>query len=479
MKMKKPGRKYRFLLVLLLPALVILWIGLRDSRSPGEDMETEQAETGQAQDPLEENKDPGNLLRFDFGEGDPIAGYRKATPEDRFSGGKSFGFLSGEPLEAGQMEAYRDGDSDYLGSPGVFLFLAGVPEGNYDVKITVAGTGSHPRLTLKAESRRLMARDLEIKNGEVRTFEFTTNVRFPETPSGKRVRLKPREIGHLNWDRQLSVEFGGQDFGIASLEISPNQGAVTVFLAGNSTVTDQRSEPYSAWGQMLPAFFKPRLVSVANHAESGEALKSFLAENRLEKLLSQVRPDDYVFIQFAHNDQKPQSSAYAAPFTDYQYYLKQYISEIRNLGAVPVLVTPMLRRVFNQEGKVINTHGDYPEAMRQVAREEEVVLLDLFEMSRVLYEALGEEGSKKFFVHFPAGTFPGQEEALKDDSHHSTYGAWQLAKCVVKGIRQSHMELAFNLRDGLPEYDPAHPDPFNAWDLPLSPDIDLITPEGR
>jgi lysophospholipase L1-like esterase len=277
----------------------------------------------------------------------------------------------------------------------------------------------------------------------------------------------------------LSIEFSGHRPAVSSIEVSPNDSAVTVFLAGNSTVTDQRYEPYSAWGQMLPRFFKPGFVSVANHAESGEALKSFIGENRLEKLLSEIRPGDYVFIQFAHNDQKTQSSAHSAPFTDYKELLKRYIIEARNKGAIPVLVTPMLRRNFDGEGRVVNTHGDYPEAMRQVAEEEQVAMIDLFGMSRTLYEALGPEDSKSLFVHYPAHTFAGQEEELKDNTHHSTYGAYELSKCIVQGIRDNHLELADYLVEGLPEFDPAHPDPFSSWNLPLSPVVNLATPEGR
>jgi lysophospholipase L1-like esterase len=239
--------------------------------------------------------------------------------------------------------------------------------------------------------------------GEITTVMFTTNVRYPDLGDGRTVSLKPREIGHFNLDKRLTIEFNGDRPCTCAMEITPNDSAITVFLAGNSTVTDQRYEPWSAWGQMLPRFFKPGSVSVANHAESGEALKSFIAENRLEKLMGMIRPGDYLFIQFAHNDQKPESSAYVEAFTGYKEYLKRYIDETRRRGANPVLVTAMLRRNFNDLGEVINTHGDYPAAMRQVSDEENVPLIDLFEMSRILYEALGPEDSRKLFVHYPAG----------------------------------------------------------------------------
>ncbi len=482
---KQTGKRYLWLL-LLIPGVIVPWIVLKREAGPAENNgSTEYMEEPAGMDPEAEsgNGHEGTLC-FDFGDNQAREGCRRVGPEQSYSEDASCGFVAGFTLESFEMPEKEDGETEAGGTDFIlgrepFLFLADVPEGNYDVKITAVGTGQGSRLTLKAESRRLMIRDAWIPAGEVRELVFTTNVRYPETRSGNRVRLKPREIGHLNWDRQLSVEFGGLNPAVAELEISPNEGAMTVFLAGNSTVTDQRCEPYSAWGQMLPVFFKPRLVAVANHAESGEALKSFVAENRLEKMLDQVRPGDCVLIQFGHNDQKPQSTAYSAPFTDYQYYLRQYIMEVRNLGATPVLVTPMLRRNFNEEGIVINTHGDYPEAMRQVAETEGVVLIDLFAMSKTLYEALGPEGSKKLFVHYPAGSFPGQEEELKDDSHHSTYGAYELARCVVEGIRGSGLELAGYLRDEIPPFDPARPDPFDQWQLPLSPYLETTGPEGK
>ena len=435
-------------------------------------------EGGQARNPQtgsgsRQEVGPG-IQRFDFGTGEPKAGFVKVGPGDEFSEEKGFGFIEVSPLSTVRMSGPGEpgsepGDRDFIFSERPFLFLVNVPEGNYLVRVTAGGVNGDSRLTLKAESRRLMAMNELVPEGESRTIEFSTNVRYPEIDSGLVVRLKPREIGHLDWDRQLSVEFSGTNIAISSVEIVPDDKAITVYLAGNSTVTDQRYEPYSAWGQMLPVFFKPGMVSVANHAESGEALKSFVSENRLEKLMKNVHQGDYLFIQFGHNDQKTNSSAYAAPFGDYQEYLRKFIREARIRGMIPVLVTPMLRRKFDEEGHVINTHGDYPKAMRQVAEEEMVGLIDLFQMSKELYEALGPEESKKLFVHYPAGSFPGQEQELKDDSHHSSYGAYELARCVVKGIREDLPELSLALRHDVPKFDPAHPDPFSSWHLPVDP----------
>jgi hypothetical protein len=109
--------------------------------------------------------------------------------------------------------------------------------------------------------------------------------------------------------------------------------------------------------------------------------------------------------------------------------------------------------------------------MRQTAREEHVPLIDLFKMSAELFESLGVEGSKNAFVHYPAGTFPGQNEALKDDSHFSNYGAYELAKCVVEGIRSNQLDLKRYLVDDVQTFHPNHPDSFYDWNLPVSPPI--------
>jgi lysophospholipase L1-like esterase len=241
---------------------------------------------------------------------------------------------------------------------------------------------------------------------------------------------------------------------------------VTVYLAGDSTVTNQEHEPWCAWGQMLPRFFGPG-VAVANHAHSGEALISFAAERRLDKIAETIKAGDYLFVQFAHNDQKP-GGAHADPATTYPKQLRRYIGVARKVGATPVLVTSMHRRRFDEAGKLVNTLGDYPDAVRRVAREEKVPLVDLNALSRTFYEALGPDQSKRAFVHFPANTFPDQPQALKDDTHFSDYGAYELARCVVEGIRSAVPGLAKRLAPDAAPFDPACPDPFETFMLPAS-----------
>src|SRR5438045_2284525 len=147
----------------------------------------------------------------------------------------------------------------------------------------------------------------------------------------------------------------------------------------------------------------------------------------------------------------------------------KYINAARERRAIPVLVTSMHRRNFDDQGKIVNTLGDYPEAMRQLSKQENIPLIDLNRMSKELYEALGPEGTLKAFVHYPAGTFPGQDKELKDDTHFNSYGAYELARCVIQGIKASKLPVAKYLADEVAGFDPNHPDSVDNWYLPASP----------
>lgn len=353
-----------------------------------------------------------------------------------------------------------------------FFFSLSVPEGNYRVTARLGSTAEACVTTIKAESRRLMAENVATPAGQFRDAVFTVNVRnfrvpAPEknAPGGDQVRLNDREQGVLHWDDKLTLEFNNRRPCLNKLDIVPVE-VPTVFLAGDSTVTDQPREPTTSWGQMLTAFFDPA-VAIANHAESGETLKSFLTGLRLDKILSQMKKGDYLFIQFGHNDQKanwPQT--YVEPFTTHKAYLKAFIAEARRRGAIPVLVTPMQRRNFDGS-KIRNTLGDFPDSVRETAKEENVPLIDLTKMSIAFYEALGPEKSP---LAFSGG---------RDVTHHSAYGAYELAKCVVEGIRANHLDLARYIVPDYRTFDPAHPDPPEEFRVPASPGRANQAPRGN
>lgn len=349
------------------------------------------------------------------------------------------------------------------------------PEGNFLVTVKLGNAKAAAVTAVKAEARRLMLFPVATRAGQSVTRRFVVHTRTPFITPTEQVHRKPREMGDLDWDHKLTLEFTGRDPGILAVSIEP-ASVPTIYIAGDSTVVDQQKAPWAAWGQILPAFFNDK-VSVADEAESGETIRSFVGEKRLDKVMSTIRSGDYLFIQFAHNDQKPGPGF--VPIAQYKAYLCHYIALARAKGAHPVLVTSMNRRRFNAQGQIVQTLGDYPNAMRQVARQQHVPLIDLNAMSRTLFDAMGPQGTLRAFVHFPANTFPDQRKALADNTHFTSYGALELAKCVVQGIREDHLPIAKDIRPGIPQFNPAHPDPPAVWTLPFDPFVSAKTPYER
>ena len=357
-----------------------------------------------------------------------------------------------------------------------FFFSVGATDGDYKVTVVLGGAQASTN-TVRAESRRLMVFERKVAAGGSDTETFVVNVRLPAIAGADiDVRLKPREIGALDWDNKMTLEFNGEHPSVRSITVEPVANVPTVYIAGDSTVVDQDKEPWAAWGQMLPVFMTAQ-VAIANEAESGETIKSFVGERRYAKVMSTIRKGDYLVIQFAHNDQKPGGGF--VPIPEYKALMKKFIDEAQARGATTILVTAMNRRKFDDAGRIQQTLGDYPQATRDVASDEHVGLIDLNAMSKTLFEAMGPEGTLKAFVHFPANSFPGQAEELKDDTHFNPYGAYELAKCVVESIREQHLVLEPYLKRGIPAFDPAHPDAVAEWHLPASPALSVETPYGR
>jgi lysophospholipase L1-like esterase len=418
---------------------------------------------------------PQTAFKFDFGPGRVAPGYTQVLPNTIYTDALGYGLEPGATvtgIDRGGTDILRN---DFLTSNRPFSFSVKVPEGNYDVTIIFGDFGGESVTTVKAETRRLMLERVHTGPGQFETRTFTVNVRNSQVPpppanapGGTQVRLNNREQGALHWDDKLTLEFNNTRPCVAAVEITKVEDAVTVFLAGDSTVTDQPGEPGNSWGQMLPRFFGPG-VAVANHAESGETLKSFITGVRLDKVLGQMKRGDYLFIQFGHNDQKQQwPQTYVEAFTTYKAYLKAFIAEARLRGATPVLVTPMNRRTFDSNGKITNSLGDYPEAMRQTAKEENVALIDLNAMSKTLYEALGVDKAPLAF----AGNG-------RDATHHNNYGSYELTRCVVEGIKANKLGLAKFLVDDVPPFDPSHPDPIESFKVPASPPRTTRPPTGN
>ena len=411
---------------------------------------------------------PGSGMKFSFG-AVPRAGFTQVSTSA--AGGAAY--IHGGTVKVGD---------EYVTSGKPFYFSVRVPEGNYNVKITLGDKAGTSDAAIRAECRRMMVNRVTTSQGEVKEVRFTLHIRDSMIRNGSaltRVRLKPRESAYLHWDDKLTLEFNGPQPKVRTIEISPAASdVVTVFLAGNSTEVDQAEEPYTAWGQMIPSFFQPGKVAVANYAESGESLSSFIGERRFDKELSLMKAGDYAFVQFGHNDQKQRSPGVGA-FTTYKKDLIYFITEVRKKGAFPVLVTSMQRRSFDSTGKIKETLGDYPEAVRQTAKEEKVPLIDLNAMSKTMYEAWGPVESIKAFVHFEANAYPGRTQAVKDDTHFSPFGAYEIARIMVKGIKESVPSLAKYLKKDAGDFDPSHPDHVASFYWPLSPAMATAKPDGN
>ncbi len=216
-----------------------------------------------------------------------------------------------------------------------------------------------------------------------------------------------------------------------------------IFLAGDSTMADKPLDlPERGWGMALAEVCRDPAM-VRNHAMNGRSSKSFIDEGRWDKLTTDLRAGDYVIVQFSHNDEKKEDpKRYTDPATTFRDNLRRLIRETRAKGATPILATPVARRKFSAAGKIISSHGAYPDALRAVAREEKVPLLELERATTEWLESVGDEPSKNFFMWIAPGTHPKIPEGRKDDTHFNAAGARKVAELAVAEIRAQQLPLA-------------------------------------
>lgn len=354
-----------------------------------------------------------------------------------------------------------------------------VPDGNYKVTVVLGSKKKAGKTVVRAENRRLMVDEVATKKGQFKTVEFVVNKRTPEIEKGKRVKVKDREKNYNTWDNAINLEFTGAAPAVKEVKIERDTTATTIFLCGNSTVVDQPYEPWASWGQMIPRWFGPE-VAISNNAESGLTAGSFLGSYRLDKILTMMKKGDYVICEFGHNDQKEKMAGVGAWY-NFSYYLKIFIDKVRAKGGNIIFVTPTQRRRFDDatHSKILETHGDYPDAMRAVAKREGVPVIELHDMTRTFFETLGYENSKKALVHYPANTFPGQDKPLADNTHFNPYGAYEIAKMVVMGMKQLNLPIVKYLRSDWKDFNPAQPDDYNKFVWYNSVQQDVTKPDGN
>ncbi|MBI3347112.1 MAG: rhamnogalacturonan acetylesterase [Burkholderiales bacterium] len=394
---------------------------------------------------------------------DPLRFAFTGAPEATYSRERGHGFEPGSPRNA-------------AGQPS--FFTVDLPaEGNYRVTATLGGPAASDT-TIKAELRRLMLEAVRLPAGASQTRSFIVNVRTarivavpgatPPIEAGVVQLKEPRESKDeiWAWDQRLTLEINGTSPALRSLVIDPVE-VPTVFLLGDSTVADQSREPYSSWGQMLTALFKPT-VAVANHAQSGETFRDSLARRRIDKILSVLQPGDTVLLQFGHNDQKQQKDGSGNAET-YKTELRTHAERILARGGVPVVVSSMERRNFDAQGRLKPSLTEYADAARAVAQDMKLAFIDLNGMSQQLYAALGPERSQ--------AAHPMNNGKL-DNTHHNNYGAMQLARLVALGLREARVPVASELRNDLGAIDPAKPLPPEQFHLAASPGFTQQRPLG-
>jgi lysophospholipase L1-like esterase len=385
-------------------------------------------------------------FKFDFGPGRAPEDYTPVSADTVYSTERGHGFdLGSMPVGValGGGDPHRDGIVTTAEAP--FFFSVKVPEGNYRVTVTLGDARGESNTTLRTESGHLMAAGITTTAGQFVTQTFYANVRRPQlpppppnAPGGSIVHMfLAGEAEARCWDEKLTLEFNGRRPCLATLEIMKDDQVPTIFIAGDSTVGDPRRGPGGNWPTQLCQFLKPE-ISLCNAAEGGETTKSFVTGYRFDKVLSQMKAGDFFLVQFGHNDSKPQwPQSYTEPATSFKAYLRVFIAETRRRGATLVLVTPMERRANG------DTVGPWARAMREVAAQENVPLIDQWTASKELWTAMG----------------PDVENAFSDQTHLSGYGGYLLSKLIVAGIRKSVPSLARFIVDDFREMDPAHPEP--------------------
>ncbi|OOG74131.1 rhamnogalacturonan acetylesterase [Flavobacterium sp. A45] len=223
----------------------------------------------------------------------------------------------------------------------------------------------------------------------------------------------------------------------------------TIYTIGDSTMANKllvEDNPERGWGQVLPQFFNDNVI-IDNRAMNGRSTKSFIDFKLWDAVYNVLKPGDYVFIQFGHNDGKvTDSTRYTNPHTAYRYNLIRFVTETRKKGATPILFSSITRRTFNEQGVLIDSHGDYPLEMRLVAQEFTVPFIDLQYYTEILERSYGPEKSKKLHLHYKPGENACFLQGIEDNTHLSVEGATAIAKLAVEELKKTKLDLVQHIK---------------------------------
>jgi lysophospholipase L1-like esterase len=223
---------------------------------------------------------------------------------------------------------------------------------------------------------------------------------------------------------------------------------ITVFIAGDSTAAIKLPEkrPETGWGEMLQQHLDEKKVLVDDRAQNGRSTKTFISEGRWQAIVDALKPGDIVFVQFGHNDEsKDKGERYTSPEA-FRTNLIRFIADVRSKKATIVLMTPVVRRKFDKAGKLVDTHGEYPGIVRDVAKSENVKLIDMQQKTATLLTSYGDEPSRKLFLQLKPDENPNYPKGIEDNTHFNPAGAAEVAKLVVDGIREQKLSIAKYLK---------------------------------
>lgn len=226
---------------------------------------------------------------------------------------------------------------------------------------------------------------------------------------------------------------------VASAQKTP----ATIFLAGDSTMAQKLSEkrPETGWGEMLGKHFREGIVKIDNRAQNGRSTKTFISEGRWQAIIDDLKRGDHVFIQFGHNDESKEKGQRYTPPEDFRRNLVRFVSDVSAKGGIPVLLTPVMRRKFDNDGNFVDTHGEYPNIVRSVAKELNVPLIDMHRKSETVIKKYGVEGSRALFLQLKPNEDPNYPKGIEDNTHFRPAGAEEMAKLAVEGIRENKLSL--------------------------------------
>ena len=226
----------------------------------------------------------------------------------------------------------------------------------------------------------------------------------------------------------------------------------TIHLVGDSTMSDKPKLelPERGWGQLFREQVA-RTARVENHAVNGRSTKSFIDEGRWQKVVDSLKPGDWVIIQFGHNDQKSaDTKRFTKPNDEYRENLARFVREVRAGDAYPILATPVVRRKWTADGKLVDTHGEYPDVVRALAAQEKVPLIDLEKLTATLELKYGPTDSRKLHLWFEPGEHHLLPNGLSDDTHYSELGARQVAELAKSELIRLELPLTQHLVKGKP-----------------------------